>query len=42
MVTSPAGTTIKGVETLEQGALRANMISAVKAAAERSRELNEN
>lgn len=40
MVTSPGGTTIKAVEELEKNNLRGTLISAVKAAAERSRELN--
>ncbi|MFW6022419.1 MAG: pyrroline-5-carboxylate reductase [Halanaerobiaceae bacterium] len=40
MVTSPGGTTIRAVEALEKGGLRSNMISAVKASAERSEELN--
>lgn len=40
MVTSPAGTTIAGVEALEAAGLRNAMISAVTAAAARSRELS--
>jgi pyrroline-5-carboxylate reductase len=40
MVTSPGGTTIKAVEELEKNNLRGTLISAVKAAAQRSRELN--
>ena len=39
MVTSPAGTTIAGVETLEEKAFRSAVIKAVKKAAERSEEL---
>lgn len=40
MVTSPGGTTIRAVEVLEEKGLRGSMIQAVKAAAERSKELN--
>ena len=39
MVTSPGGTTISGVRALERGGLRAALMDAVIAAAERSREL---
>ena len=39
MVCSPAGTTIAGVKALEDGAFRANVMEAVVAAAERSKEL---
>ena len=39
MVTSPGGTTIEGVHALEQGKLRGTLISAVRAAAEKSRKL---
>jgi pyrroline-5-carboxylate reductase len=39
MVTSPGGTTARGVTVLEDRAVRAAMIAAVAAAAERSREL---
>jgi len=42
MVTSPGGTTIKAVEELEKNNLRGTLISAVKAATQRSRELNNN
>ncbi len=38
-VTSPGGTTIAGLSTIEDGALRATLIGAVRAAAERSVEL---
>ena len=38
-VTSPAGTTIEGLRVLEQGAVRATIISAVSAAVARSKEL---
>ncbi|MCL7412086.1 MAG: pyrroline-5-carboxylate reductase [ANME-2 cluster archaeon] len=39
MVTSPAGTTIRGIEALEKRNFRAAVMSAVIAASERSREL---
>jgi pyrroline-5-carboxylate reductase len=39
MVTSPGGTTIAGMHELEKGRLRASVMSAVEAAAKRSREL---
>lgn len=39
MVTSPGGTTAEGLRVLEQRAVRAALIDAVQAAAERSREL---
>ena len=39
MVSSPAGTTIEGVEALEEGGMRAAVIKAVVAATDRSREL---
>lgn len=39
MVTSPAGTTISGIEVLERNGVRAAMMSAVIAASERSKEL---
>jgi pyrroline-5-carboxylate reductase len=39
MVTSPGGTTIEGLHELEKGRLRATVISAVRAATEKSRKL---
>ena len=39
MVTSPGGTTIRGIEVLEKNNLRAAIMSAVIAASERSKEL---
>jgi len=39
MVTSPGGTTIAGLKVLEEGKIRATLMSAVEAAALRSREL---
>jgi pyrroline-5-carboxylate reductase len=41
MVTSPGGTTIEGLHELEKGKLRAALMSAVRAAARRSKELGE-
>ena len=38
-VCSPGGSTIRGVEQLEKGGVRAAMMAAVKAAAERNEEL---
>ncbi len=38
-VASPGGTTIAGIEALEAGGVRAGLVSAVRKAAERSREL---
>jgi len=38
-VTSPGGTTIYGLHALEEGKVRASLISAVEAATKRSREL---
>ena len=40
-VASPGGTTIAGIEALERGAFRATVMSAVTAAAGRSKELSE-
>lgn len=40
-VTSPGGTAIAGLHTLEEGGLRTTIMNAVKAAAQRSRELGE-
>jgi pyrroline-5-carboxylate reductase len=39
MVTSPGGTTIEGLHELEKGKVRGVFISAVRAAAEKSRQL---
>ncbi len=39
-VSSPGGTTIEGIHKLESGGFRANVISAVEAAANRSRQLS--
>ena len=39
MVTSPGGTTIAGLKVLEEGKIRATIISAVEAATKRSKEL---
>ncbi len=39
MVTSPGGTTIEGLHSLEKGKLRATLMNAVEAATARSREL---
>jgi len=41
MVTSPGGTTIYGVGELERGCLRGTVMNAVRAAAERSRQLGQ-
>ncbi len=41
MVTSPGGTAIEGIATLEAGGLRTTLINAVEAATRRSRELGE-
>lgn len=42
MVTSPGGTTIAGVASLESDGLRNSMINAVTAAANRSKALGDN
>ena len=41
MVTSPGGATIEGLHELEKGRLRGTLISAVRAAAEKSRKLGQ-
>ena len=41
MVTSPGGTAIAGLHTLEAGGLRTTLINAVEAAARRANELGE-
>ncbi|MBI5479633.1 MAG: pyrroline-5-carboxylate reductase, partial [Deltaproteobacteria bacterium] len=41
MVTSPGGTAIAGLHTLEAGGLRTTLINAVESATNRSRELGE-
>jgi pyrroline-5-carboxylate reductase len=41
MVTSPGGTAIAGLHTLEQGGLRTTLINAVEAATKRSKELGD-
>jgi pyrroline-5-carboxylate reductase len=41
MVTSPGGTTIEGLHELEKGQLRGTVISAVRAAAEKSKRLGQ-
>ncbi len=41
MVTSPGGTTIEGLHELEKGKVRAALINAVRAAAEKSRKLGQ-
>jgi pyrroline-5-carboxylate reductase len=41
MVASPGGTTIEGLHELEKGKLRATLMSAVRAAAEKSRKLGQ-
>ena len=42
MVTSPGGTAIAGLQTLEAGGLRSTLMSAVEAATRRSKELGDN
>ena len=41
MVTSPGGTTIEGLHELEKGKLRGTVMSAVRAAAEKSKRLGQ-
>src|SRR5439155_26474940 len=41
MVTSPGGTTIEGLHELEKGRVRAALLSAVRAATEKSRKLGQ-
>jgi pyrroline-5-carboxylate reductase len=41
MVTSPGGTTIEGLHELEKGRVRASLISAVRAATEKSKKLGQ-
>jgi len=41
MVTSPGGTTVEGLHELEKGKFRATLISAVRAATEKSRKLGQ-
>ena len=41
MVTSPGGTTIEGVHELEKGKLRGTVMSAVRAASEKSKKLGQ-
>jgi len=41
MVTSPGGTTIEGLHELEKGKVRAALISAVRAATEKSRKIGQ-
>ena len=41
MVTSPGGTTIEGVHELEKGAMRAALMNAVRAAADKSKKLGQ-
>ncbi len=42
MVTSPGGTAIEGLHTLEEGGIRTNLINAVYAATVKSKELGQN
>jgi len=41
MVASPGGTTIEGLHELEKGRLRATLMSAVRAATEKSKKLGQ-
>ena len=41
MVTSPGGTTIEGLHELEKGCLRGTLISAVRAATDKSKKLGQ-
>jgi pyrroline-5-carboxylate reductase len=41
MVTSPGGTTIEGIHELEKGKLRGTVMSAVRAAADKSKKLGQ-
>ena len=41
MVTSPGGTTIAGLHTLEKGGIRSTLINGVEAATLRSKELGD-
>lgn len=41
MVTSPGGTTIEGIHELEKGKLRATLMNAVRAAAEKARKMGQ-
>jgi pyrroline-5-carboxylate reductase len=42
MVTSPGGTTIDGLHEMEKAGVRAGLMNAVRAAAEKSRKLGQN
>ncbi len=42
MVTSPGGTTISGLHTLEEGGLRTTLMNAVEIATQRSEALGKN
>ena len=41
MVTSPGGTTVEGLHEIEKGGLRGTLISAVRAASEKSKKLGQ-
>jgi pyrroline-5-carboxylate reductase len=41
MVTSPGGTTIEGIQELENGGVRGTVMAAVRAAAEKSKRLGQ-